>query len=92
MLSKNQKSSCPQMGHVEQYRKQYSTVQWGMARQRTSVGFKPVVRTSDIGACGLVVPLLCTTYFGKLPYCLAVPCHCKHRPSSFVFVSQPSLT
>ena len=39
----------------------YSTV----ARQRTSVGFKLAVR-GDSGADGLVVPLPCTAYFGKL--------------------------
>ena len=33
--------------------------------QRTSVGFKLAVR-GDTGAGGLVVPLLCTAYFGKL--------------------------
>ena len=36
-----------------------------VARQRTSVGFKLVVR-SDSGAGGLVAPLPCTSYFGKL--------------------------
>ena len=44
---------------------QYSIV----ARQRTSVGFKLAVHTYvrvDTGAGGLVAPLLCTTYFGKL--------------------------
>ena len=40
---------------------QYSIV----ARHRTSVGFKLVVR-GDIGAGGLVAPLPCTAYFGKL--------------------------
>ena len=40
---------------------QYSTV----ARQRTSVGFKLAVR-GDSGAGGLVAPLPCTAYFGKL--------------------------
>ena len=36
-----------------------------VARQRTSVGFKLAVR-GDSGAGGLVVPLPCTAYFGKL--------------------------
>ena len=36
-----------------------------VARQRTSVGFKLVVR-GDSGADGLVAPLPCTAYFGKL--------------------------
>ena len=35
------------------------------ARQRTSVGFKLAVH-GDSGAGGLVVPLPCTAYFGKL--------------------------
>ena len=64
------------------------------ARQRTSVRFKLAVR-GDTGAGGLVVPLLCIAYFGKLAVfynCLAVPCHSKRRPSPFVLVSKPSLT
>ena len=40
---------------------QYSIV----ARQRTSIGFKLAV-CGDSGAGGLVVPLPCTAYFGKL--------------------------
>ena len=36
-----------------------------VARQRTSVGFKLAVR-GDSGADGLVVPLPCAAYFGKL--------------------------
>ena len=40
---------------------QYSIV----ARQRTSVGFKLAVR-GDSGAGGLVAPLSCIAYFGKL--------------------------
>ena len=40
---------------------QYSIV----ARQRTSVGFKLAV-PGDTGAGGLVAPLPCTAYFGKL--------------------------
>ena len=46
---------------------QYS-IQWPStvaARQRTSVGFKLAVR-GDSGAGGLVAPLPCTAYFGKL--------------------------
>ena len=61
MLGKNQRSSRPQMGHV-QPEQQYSTV----ARQRASVqGFKLAVR-GDTGAGGLVGPLPCTACFGKL--------------------------
>ena len=36
-----------------------------VARQRTSVGFKLAVRGHS-GAGGLVAPLPCTAYFGKL--------------------------
>ena len=64
MLSKNQRSSRPQLGHVLRYsntEQQYSIV----ARRRTSIGFKLVVR-GDTGAGGLVAPLPCTTCFGKL--------------------------
>ena len=40
--------------------------QYGIvARQRTSIGFKPAV-CGDSGAGGLVAPLPCTAYFGKL--------------------------
>ena len=39
--------------------------QYTVARQRTSVGFKLAVR-GDTGAGGLVAPLPCTAYFGKL--------------------------
>ena len=42
-----------------------STVQYTVARQRTSVDFKLAVR-GDSGASGLVAPLPCTAYFGKL--------------------------
>ena len=63
MLSKNQRSSHPQMGHVQQQNSKYS-IQWQL-RQRTSVGFKLAVR-GDFGAGGLVAPLLCTAYFSKL--------------------------
>ena len=44
---------------------QYSTLQYTVARQRTSVGFKLAVH-GDSGAGGLVAPLPCTAYFGKL--------------------------
>ena len=40
-------------------------IQCTLARQRTSVGFKLAVR-GDSGAGGLVAPLPCTAYFGKL--------------------------
>ena len=40
-------------------------VQYTVARQRISVGFKLAVR-DDSGAGGLVAPLHCTAYFGKL--------------------------
>ena len=43
---------------------QYS-IHCTVARQRTSVGFKLAVR-DDSGAGGLVAPLPCTAYFGKL--------------------------
>ena len=36
-----------------------------VARQRTSIGFKLAVR-GDSGAGGLVAPLPCKAYFGKL--------------------------
>ena len=36
-----------------------------MARQRTSIGFKLAVR-GDSGVGGLVAPLPCAAYFGKL--------------------------
>ena len=40
--------------------------QYGIvARQRTSIGFKLAV-CGDSGAGGLVVPLPCRAYFGKL--------------------------
>ena len=44
---------------------QQHAVQYTVARQRTSVGFKLAVR-GDSGADGLVAPLPCTAYFGKL--------------------------
>ena len=40
-------------------------VQYTVARLRTGVGFKLAVR-GDSGAGGLVAPLPCTAYFGKL--------------------------
>ena len=40
-------------------------VQYTVTRQRTSVGFKLAVR-GDSGAGGLVAPLPCTAYFGRL--------------------------
>ena len=43
----------------------HGTVYSGKAVQRTSVGFKLAVR-GDSGAGGLVAPLPCTAYFGKL--------------------------
>ena len=61
MLGKNQRSSRPQMGHV-QHR---TAVQYTVARQRTNVGFKLAVH-GDSGAGGLVAPLPCTAYLGKL--------------------------
>ena len=42
-----------------------NTEQYTVARQRTSVGFKLAVR-GDSGVGGLVAPLPCTAYFGKL--------------------------
>ena len=42
-----------------------TAVQYTVARQRKSVGFKLAVR-GDSGADGLVAPLPCTAYFGKL--------------------------
>ena len=58
MLGKNQRSSRPQMQHR-------TAVQYTVARQRTSVGFKLAV-CGDSGAGSLVAPLPCTSYFGKL--------------------------
>ena len=67
MLGKNQRSSRPQMGHVQHAiaTQNSSTVQYRVARQRTSVCFKLAVR-GDSGAGGLVAPLPCTAYFSKL--------------------------
>ena len=77
---------------------QYS-IQWQdrekvlVARQRKSVGFKVTV-SGDSGAGGLVVPLPCTAYFGKLAIILIVwlflaTASVCARPS---LLSQPSLT
>ena len=64
MLGKNQRSSRPQNGAraAMQHR---TAVQYTVARERTSVGFKLAVR-GDSRAGGLVAPLPCTAYFGKL--------------------------
>ena len=62
MLGKNQRLSRPQMGHVQQIiaTQNSSTVQYTVA-----LCFKLAVR-GDSGASGLVAPLPCTAYFGKL--------------------------
>ena len=52
---------CSNSNTEQQYSIQLATV----ARQRTSVGFKLAVR-GDSRAGGLVAPLPCTAYFGKL--------------------------
>ena len=62
-----------------------------VARQRTSIGLKLAVR-GDSGAGGLVAPLPCTTYFGKLVWLFLATASVGARPSSFELVSQPSLT
>ena len=59
MLGKNQRSSRPQMGHVQQWQHR-TAVQYTVA-----LCFKLAVR-GDSGASGLVAPLPCTAYFGKL--------------------------
>ena len=65
MLGKNQRSSRPQMEHV-QLEQHITTEQYsGKTRQITSVRFKLAVR-GDTGAGGLVAPLPCSAYFGKL--------------------------
>ena len=51
--------------NTEQIKSVRTAVQYTVARQRTSVGFKLAVR-ADSGAGGLVAPLPCTAYFGKL--------------------------
>ena len=64
MLGKNQRSSRPQMGHVQQIATQNnSTVYSGKTENKR--WFKLAVR-GDSGAGGLVAPLPCTAYFGKL--------------------------
>ena len=73
--------------------------QYGIvARQRTSIGFKPAV-CGDSGAGGLVAPLPCTAYFriGKLAtlyivWLFLATASVGARPSPFVLLSQPSLT
>ena len=52
--------------HALKWGTQHRTaVQYTVARQRISVGFKLAVR-GDSGADDLVAPLHCTAYFGKL--------------------------
>ena len=64
MLGKNQRLSRPQMGHVRSNsntEQQYSMYSGKTENKR----FKLAVH-GDSGAGGLVVPLPCTAYFGKL--------------------------
>ena len=56
-----------------------------VARQRTRVSFKLAVR-GDTGAGGLVAPLPCTAYFGKL----AILFGCS-LPQQAMLISQPHL-
>ena len=56
--------TCGNSNTKQQYTR-YGTVYSGKTAQRTSVGFKLAVR-GDSGAGGLVAPLPCTAYFGKL--------------------------
>ena len=65
MLGKNQRSSRPQMGTCSNSNTEQQYSYSAVARQRTSVRFKLAVR-GDSGAGGLVAPLPCTAYFGKL--------------------------
>ena len=67
MLGKNQRSSRPQMGHVqqEQHRTAVHTVRYTVARQYREQAFKLAVH-GDSGTGGLVAPLPCAAYFGKL--------------------------
>ena len=68
MLGKNQRSSRPQWGTCSNSNtelEQHAVFTYTVARQRTSVGFKLAVR-GDSGADGLVAPLPCAAYFGKL--------------------------
>ena len=60
-------------------------------KTENKLGFKLAVR-GDSGAGGLVAPLPCTAYFGKLAKLFGCSCHSKRWPSLFVHVSQPSLT
>ena len=64
MLGKNQRSSRPQNGARAAIATQNNST---VARQRTSVRFKlALVVGDDTGASGLVAPLPCSAYFGKL--------------------------
>ena len=65
MLGKNQRSSRSQMGHVQHAiaTQNNSTVYSGKTENKR--WFKLAVR-GDSGAGGLVAPLPCTAYFGKL--------------------------
>ena len=72
--------------------------QYGIvAKQRTSIGFELAVH-GDSGAGGLVAPLPCTVYFGKLAiiivwlFIATASVGARLRLSPFVLVSQPSLT
>ena len=58
MLGKNQRSSRPQMGAI-------ATQNSSTGKTKTSVSFKLAVRGVS-GAGGLVAPIPCTAYFGKL--------------------------
>ena len=61
--------------------------QYGIvARQRTSIGFKLAV-CGDSGAGGLVAPLPCTAYFGKLAILFLATASIGARPSPFVLAS-----
>ena len=60
MLGKNQRLSRPQMGHV-----QHSNTEQQYSIYTVALCFKLAVR-GDSGASGLVAPLPCTAYFGKL--------------------------
>ena len=68
MPGKNQSSPRPQMARAAiatQNINSSTVLQYTVARQRTSVGFKLAVR-GDSEAGGLVAPLPCTACFGKL--------------------------
>ena len=64
-----------------------------VARQRRSICFKLAI-CGDAGAGGLVAPLPCTAYLGKLAIIIVwlFLAQALRRPSPFVLVSQPSLT